>query len=289
MNFINTSLFKPSLLLMMSLGLFACGNDKPAESTTAQPTQETNTSTNTNTESGSTTTNSNNNNADVLTVAITPDFAPFTFADEKGALTGFDVDVLNAIAKNKGLNLQYKPTNFNNLFAEIESGSSDIAASAIFYKEERASKYGLTKPYHTDKPVFFYRADNKKLADATLTSVSDLNNYTLEIANVGTIEGLSDKHTIHSVKSEFLGFTGVLQNKYDISFSDGSILNHTIKNNPDSQKIPLKIVPYQENIGYVMVVNKDKTELLDKLNAGIDELTQSGELQKLREKYQLEQ
>ena len=266
---------KSTCLFVMSLGLFACGGDKSAQSGT-----ESAGGVDVKTEVAPTT-----DNAKTIKVATTSDFPPFAFIDEKGVLTGFDIDVINALAKNKGLNIEYRSASFDDLFAQIESGEADVAGSAIFYKEERAAKYGLTKPYHMDKPVYFYRTDNTKLAGTDPKTIADLNKHELNIALVGQVDGLDDKHTVDSVNTEFLGFTGVLQGKYDVAFSDASVLNYSIKNDLSGIEIPLKSVAYQGEIGYVFVTQKDNTELLDALNAGIDELIAGGEIKKLEEKY----
>lgn len=76
----------------MSLGLFACGGDKSAQSGT-----ESAGGVDVKTEVAPTT-----DNAKTIKVATTSDFPPFAFIDEKGVLTGFDIDVINALAKNKG-------------------------------------------------------------------------------------------------------------------------------------------------------------------------------------------
>lgn len=271
MNLFNHALSKPLLAVGLSLSLFACGGDKAETTQTQNPPapQEQPKAENT------------------ITVAVTQDFAPFTYLNENGNVVGFDVDLMNAIAQKKGLNIQFKATSFDDIFTEVDNKSVDVGASGIFYKEERASKYGLSKPYHTDRPVFYYRADNEKLAKATLTSLSDLNNYSLDIAVVGGVDGLSANHKVTPVKSEFVGFAGVLQGKYDVAFSDASVLNHAIKSNPDSTKVALKTVEYQGDVGYVLIVNKENAELLQTLNDGIDELVQSGEIKQIGQKYGL--
>lgn len=277
MNVLNVSFFKPLFVVGLGLGLFACG-DKTAEKPQSQPQAET-----------QQTTQEQPKADNVITVAVTQDFAPFTYLDDKGNVVGIDVDLVNAIAQKKGLNVQFKATTFDNIFTAVENKTADIGASGIYYKEDRASKYGLTKPYHIDRPVYFYRADNEKLAKANLTSVSDLNNQVLEVAVVGDVDGLGSNHKIHAVKSEFAGFTGVLQGKYDVAFSDASVLNHAIKSNPDSTQVAIKTVEYQGDVGYVMVVDKENTQLLQTLNEGIDELAQSGELKQIEQKYGLAQ
>lgn len=271
MSVLNFPFFKPLFAVSLSLSLFACGGDKtePAPKTESAPTQ-------TQPQSG-----------EALVVAVTQDFAPFTYLDEQGNVVGIDVDLMKAIAKNKGLNIQFKATTFDKIFTEVDNKTADVGASGIYYKEERASKYGLTKPYHIDRPVYFYRADNAKLAKANLTSLADLNNHALDIAVVGGVDGLSNSHTVHDVKSEFVGFAGVLQGKYDVAFSDASVLNHAIKSNPESAQVQLKTVEYQGDVGYVIMVHKDNTALLQTLNEGIDELAKSGELHQIEQKYGL--
>lgn len=275
MNVLNVSFFKPLFAVGLSLSLFACGEKTAEQSQSKTTTPEA---------------VAEQPKADgVITVAVTQDFAPFTYLDDKGDVVGIDVDLVSAIAQKKGLNVQFKATTFDNIFTEVENKTADIGASGIYYKEDRASKYGLTKPYHMDRPVYFYRADNEKLAKANLASVADLNSQSLEVAVVGSVDGLGSNHNIHAVKSEFAGFVGVLQGKYDVAFSDSSVLNHAIKSNPDSAKVAIKTVEYQGDVGYVMVVNKENTQLLQMLNEGIDELTQSGELMQIKQKYGLAQ
>lgn len=272
MNLSTTSFIKSAFAVGLSFSLFACGGDKTETSQSSAKPEATQ-------EQALT--------GDEIVVAITQDFAPFTYLDEKGGVVGFDVDVINAIAQKKGLKIHYKSTTFDDIFTAVENKSASIGASGIYEKEERRAKYGLTKPYHADTPVFYYRADNEKLSKTNLSSVADLNSQVLNIAVVGGVDGLSSNHTIHAVKSEFIGFTGVLQGKYDVAFSDASVLSHAIKSNPDSAKIELKTVKYQGDVGYVMVVDKENTELLQKLNEGIDELTQSGEMAQIKQKYGL--
>lgn len=257
----------------LSLSLAACGggdnNTQTAETTQPQA-------------------NTQATSDKALVVAVTQDFAPFTYLNESGEIVGFDVDVVKAIAKNKGLDVKFQATSFDNIFKEVQEQTVDIGTSGIFYTENRVSKYGLTKPYHMDQPVYFYRSDNEKLAKANPKSLADLNAHSLKIAIVGEVDGLGSHHNIIPVKSEFLGFVGVLQNKYDVSFSDGSVLQYMVKSHLEANKIKLNTVPYQGEVGYVMIVNKDNKELLQTLNEGMDELTKSGAIKELRQKYGLE-
>lgn len=275
-NFMNT-LLKSFIVASLSLGLFACGGDKPAESTPA-----------------SSTTQNTHQSDNTITVAVTQDFAPFTFLDEHGDMTGFDVDIINAIGKNKGLNIQFKATSFDNVFTEVEQGTSDVAIASIFATEDRADQYSLTNPYYYSSPIYFYRADNPKLGNANLSTLNDLNGKGLDFAgtagtkHIERIESIGGANSVKTVKSDFEGFGRVLRKEVDVALTDASILAYTSKMHGATGENALKSVAYMGEQGYVMVLKKDNTELLQTLNDGINELVQSGEIKQFQQKYGLE-
>lgn len=228
-----------------------------------------------------------------IVVAISPNFAPFSYLGDNGEITGLDIDVMNAIAKNKNLTVEYRVAPFSQIFTEIDNKTADAAISAIFHTEDRASKYALTQPYSFEKPIYFYRADNEKFANMELSSLIDLGGKELNLSGtegtkqVEAIKTISAIKSANEVKSDFLSFTGVLQKKFDVGFTDSNILQNFIKNNLKAGAVELKSVAYQGELGYVMVLHKDNTELLKKLDEGINELVQNGEIQRLRHKYEI--
>lgn len=270
------NLSKSLFAITLGCTLVACGGDKSSETA-----QQANTATQT--KSGNT-----------IVVATSPDFAPYSYLDAAGNVTGLDIDLINAIASKKGLNVEFKPTSFEQIFKEVENKTADVAVSAVLQTEERASKYGLTQPYGSDSLVYFYRADNAKLANMTLNGLPDLANKDLTLAaTIGTKQmeyvGSVGGATPIPTKTDFLAFTNVLQQRADAGFTDRSILRHFIKNNLKENPVDIKDVAYQEQpTNYVMVLNKDNVELINKLNEGISELTQSGEIQALKQKYEIQ-
>lgn len=83
-----------------------------------------------------------------LTVCSEIPYQPFEF-EVDGEYTGFDVDVMQAIADELGLDMEFVATGFT----AITSGSAmsanqcDIAASAITITEEREEAVDFTDPY----------------------------------------------------------------------------------------------------------------------------------------------
>ncbi|MEI5906667.1 ABC transporter substrate-binding protein [Bacillus spongiae] len=71
----------------------------------------------------------NANERDTITVGVENANSPFSFIDENGELTGFDVDVLEAIAEDQGLNVNFKSMNFSSIVPSLQTGQLDAAIS----------------------------------------------------------------------------------------------------------------------------------------------------------------
>lgn len=76
-------------------------------------------------------------------------WAPFEFVDEKTkAIIGFDIDLMNAIAKEAGLQIEYKNVPFDSLLAGMASGQYDAAISSITITEDRKKEMLFSNSYY---------------------------------------------------------------------------------------------------------------------------------------------
>lgn len=76
--------------------------------------------------------------AGVLKVGVTPQFPPFAYVDpETQAVTGYDPELVKAIARDLGLEVEFTPMEFNGLIPALESGKIQVGAAGITDKEER--------------------------------------------------------------------------------------------------------------------------------------------------------
>ena len=87
-----------------------------------------------------------------LTVCSDIPYAPFEFEDPDSDLgySGFDIDLIAAIADELGLEVEIIATGFEGLTsgATMAAGSCDIAASAMTITEERAEQIDFSDPYY---------------------------------------------------------------------------------------------------------------------------------------------
>ncbi|MBU5195292.1 transporter substrate-binding domain-containing protein, partial [Vibrio cholerae] len=66
---------------------------------------------------------------------------------EDGELIGFDVEVLETIAKNLGYKVQWTLAGFEGLVGQLGVGKLDTIANAFEYTEERAEQYNYSTTY----------------------------------------------------------------------------------------------------------------------------------------------
>ena len=107
-----------------------------------------------------------------LTVCSDVPFAPFEFEDPDSPLgySGFDIDLIAAIADELDLEVEIVATGFEGLTsgATMAAGSCDLAASAMTITEERAEQIDFSDPYYD-------AVQSLLVADGTdLTGIDDL-------------------------------------------------------------------------------------------------------------------
>jgi polar amino acid transport system substrate-binding protein len=93
-----------------------------------------------------------NGNKGVLRVVLEPTMEPFSYMKE-GKLAGYDLDMLNRIAKKLDLSLELLVVNFPAILPALLSGKADLAACGISVTEERAQNVLFCEPNYQGKIV----------------------------------------------------------------------------------------------------------------------------------------
>lgn len=105
-----------------------------------------------------------------LKVGTEGTYAPFTFHDPKNnALTGYDVEIANAVAAKLGRKAEYSETTFDAIFAGLDAKRYDVVANQISINPEREARYTFSTPYTVSTGVVVTRAD-----DPSVTKLSDI-------------------------------------------------------------------------------------------------------------------
>ena len=87
-----------------------------------------------------------------LTVATSPDFPPFESL-EGGKVVGIEVDIMNLIAKELGVELEIIQMDFDSVLFGIQSAKYDCGMSGITASEDRKENMLFTTPYYNAAQV----------------------------------------------------------------------------------------------------------------------------------------
>ncbi|AIO69156.1 transporter substrate-binding domain-containing protein [Burkholderia oklahomensis] len=115
---------------------------------------------------------------DVLRVATDATFAPMEYT-ENGVRTGFDIDMMNALAKAMGKSVQWTDIDFKGLIPGLIAHRFDAAISAIYITDERAKVVDFAGPYYAGGLVALVKRDSP------IKTVADLNGKKVSV-QVGT-------------------------------------------------------------------------------------------------------
>lgn len=207
-----------------------------------------------------------------------------TFKDDRGNLIGIDIDIIQAIGQKEGFNIEFIPTTWGNLFVGLDNGKYDIVISGASWTEERESKYGVSQGYFFSPASFAY-VDNGK----HLNTLADLKGL-----KIGALTDSKHEKTAREIgasevvvaKSGFETFASLIRGRIDVFIHDYADLKEYQKNYPD-QKVIIKNIEDENQKGAYLIAltQKNNTELLNKLNSGIEKLKADGTIDKIASKY----
>ncbi|MFS4438358.1 amino acid ABC transporter substrate-binding protein [Paracoccaceae bacterium GXU_MW_L88] len=98
--------------------------------------------------------------AQTLRVGMSGGYFPFTFV-QQDELQGFEVDVMNAVGEETGLDVEFVTMSFSGLIGALESNRIDTIANQITITPEREAKFAFTAPYVYDGAQVVTREGNE--------------------------------------------------------------------------------------------------------------------------------
>jgi polar amino acid transport system substrate-binding protein len=113
-------------------------------------------------------------------------FAPFEYM-EKGKIVGFDVDLLDAVMKEAGLDYELKNVGWDPLFASLQSKEIDMGISGITITDERKQSYDFSAPYFEATQVILVKQGSP------VKNALDLKGKTIGVQNATTGQEAAEK------------------------------------------------------------------------------------------------
>lgn len=222
------------------------------------------------------------NNKGTITVGTEGTYAPFTYHDKDGKLTGYDVEVTRAVADKLGVKVEFKETQWDSMMAGLKAGRFDVVANQVgLTSPERQATFDKSEPYSWSGAVLVARKDSniKSIDDikGVKTAQSLTSNYGEKAKAAGAelvpVDGLAQSLTL------------IEQKRADATLNDELAVLDYLKNKPDAGVKIVWSAPADEKVGSGLIVNKGNDEALAKFNTAMTELKADGTLKKLGEQF----
>ena len=223
--------------------------------------------------------------------AIT-EYNAFSFHAQEDTVSGFHYELIQAFAKSKNLEVDIIPEmSLEKRIQGVENGEYDILANNVLKTSNRKDSIQYTHPIFLSKEVLVQRKPKDENDSSYIHSLLDLGSKTLHLVkNSSSIYRIQNVifeigDTIFIKEVEKYGteqlIAMIANGEIDYTVCDESIAKAVIKNYP---QIDIETAVSFTQF-YSWGVKKNNTELLDTLNAWIDDFTQTPAFEKLVKKY----
>lgn len=212
----------------------------------------------------------------VINVATSPDYPPFEFL-EGDTITGFDIELLNSVAKLSDLEVKFSPLEFESIITAVQAGQFDMGMSSFTETEERKKSVLFGDTYYYSAQVALVSADS------SYTTLDELKGKKLG-AGMGTTGETAAKTLSEDVEliATSVGFPMLAGGQLDAYVCDIGVATNAVA----TGKYKMIEAPISEE-KTAMVFKLGNTALQEELNKSLAEFMKSEEYTALLEKYNL--
>ena len=220
-----------------------------------------------------------------VVVGTNAEYAPFEYLDSDGNLTGFDYELLEAVAKSEGVELEWRDMPFDSLVGSMEAGDIEVIAAGIGPTKEREKSVDFSDVYYSGSQSIISRSDYKFEDFASLSG-----------KKVAVLEGSQSDFIVSGENTDY----GTVENAVPIRFKTASSVVMELKNGGadavlidtimaeiycrETDGIVSEDIPGTEE-DTVFCIEKGNEEIREMINCGLNKVRQEGIYDELYEKY----
>ncbi len=229
-----------------------------------------------------------------IVAAIVPNYPPLDLRDPaSGQLTGFDVELGNAIAAKLGLKMQWQETSFEQMLAAVKTGRVDIILSGMSDLKSREDTADFVDYLQSGSQMFTQASRAKEFATAEALCGKSVG-ASRRTALVNDVKAFSDKNCVAAGKPAItvVGTEGsadartqLRQGRIDAAMQGGETLPYIMKQEPNTY------APVGEPVRFTQMgiaVGKDNAKLRDAIASAARGLMADGTYARLAKKWDLE-
>lgn len=218
-----------------------------------------------------------------LRIAFDVPYEPFEYKDENGELTGFEVELAEAMCAEMNANCEFVIQAWDGMIPGLLARKFDLIMSSMSITEERAERVLFSEPYYNTPGGWFAR-------DSFDTDVTDMD------AMKGKVVGVQRGTTMDTYVTENMGGIVTIKRyttaddmvldlegeRLDVVFVDYPVGEQTILTKEGFKEVgePVKL---GQGVGVAM--RKRDTELAEQVNAALATLKENGTYDEIMKKY----
>lgn len=214
-----------------------------------------------------------------LTIGTEGTYPPFTFHDETGKLTGFDVEIAEEVASRLGVEAEFLETQWDAMFAGLDAERFDMVANQVGINPERQESYEFSDPYITSTAVLVVPKGSEIQAfedlEGKLSAQSLTSNYAETAKSFGAeIEGVE-------------GFNQAIEllnsGRVDATVNDNLTVLDFLKQRPDAN---IEIVDEADDAAQsALLFRKGSGPMIEEVNKALAEMIEDGTYEEISNKW----
>lgn len=215
-----------------------------------------------------------------IVVGIT-DYEPMDFRAGDGSWTGFDAELVEAVAAKMGVEVEFVEINWDNKFTELASGAIDCIWNGMTISDSVTTNCDVSKAYASNSQVVVMKKDvlDKYADTASLNGLS----IAVEKGSAGEAEAQKiDGANVLSLTAQADAIKEVKAGTSDACIIDSTMANSMTADGKDFDDLGYTIALTTEEYG---VGFRKDTDTAEKIDAILDELKADGTMDSLSEKY----
>ena len=218
-----------------------------------------------------------------LTIATSPDFPPFEYLAEDGSVVGIEIDILNLVCAELGVELDIQQMDFDSVLPGVQTGKYDLGASGISGDPEREENTLFTVPYCLAAQAIV------ALKDSPITCKADLEGKSVAVQTGTTAEEvcMGAGYTVNAYTANTDAQQALLTGKVDAWGIDDLTAADMVKlYNADNGETLVVLAEAMTTEPYAFAFMKGSEDLAGPINEVLNKLLNDGTIADIFAKYE---
>ena len=217
-----------------------------------------------------------------LVVGSDTTYPPFETVNQDGDIVGYDIDVLTAICERVNCVVQFQTTAWDGIFAALANGEFDVVASGVTITADRDEVVDFTDSYFSVDQAVAVRVE-----DEALTLDDFVNGDLVFGAQNGTTnaivaEDLVGRDRVQLYDDFNAAVLALINGDVDGVIIDDVSAEAFVQQYAGEIAVGIRSVESGDNLGFAV---QEGDELVDALNAGLQQIKDDGTLQEIKDAW----